>query len=386
MQDIKFLRGQIDIIDRQIVSLFQQRMEISESIAEYKIAHDMPVLDAQREREVMEEKISLVADPALKRDVSHLYENIMCLSRNCQRRVMKRQQRGELEPVFDLSRIRQPVEHPVVAYQGMPGAYSEEAAVRFFGPDVESRGLDHFEDVFQAVEKGKVDYGILPIENSSTGSIRQTCDLLAEYRQYIVGETAVKVEHCLCVVPGAGMDTITHVYSHEQGLFQSDRFLAQHPQWVQVPQLDTAGSARYVAQQGDVTKAAICSRRAAELYGLKILAAHTNHNDTNDTRFAVISAVPELRLGSDKISALFTLPHQSGSLHEVLTIFAVHGLNMVKLESRPLPGHSWEYLFFVEFTGSLTNTGMDGVLRELEQSTADFRLLGNYKANLETQA
>ena len=180
-------------------------------------------------------------------------------------------------------------------------------------------------------------------------------------------------------LPGVRMEDIQTVYSHEQGLMQSDKFLESHRDWRQVPTLDTAGAAREVARSGDRTAAAICSKRAAELYGLQILVEGTNHNAANRTRFVVVSPVVELREGRNKISALFHLPHQSGSLHEILTIFAVQGLNLLKLESRPIPGKNWEYLFFLEFSGDLTAPGMDGVLHELSQLASQFRVLGNFK-------
>ena len=230
--------------------------------------------------------------------------------------------------------------------------------------------------------QGGADYGVVPIENSSTGAIRQVYELLGRYECYIVGENTVKVEHCLMAPHGATLDTITHVYSHEQGLFQCEPFLARHPGWVGVAHGDTAGSAQYVAQTGDITKAAICSSRAAELYGLEILARGVNYNSNNTTRFVVVSPVMELREGADKISAVLSLPDEVGSLHEVLTIFAVYGLNLVKLESRPLPGRSWEYLFFLEFDGSLADPAMDGALQELSQASAEMRVLGNFKSNL----
>ena len=269
--------------------------------------------------------------------------------------------------------------NPRVVYQGEPGAYSEEAAAGFFGEGVQSRGLAWFDDVFEALARGEADYAMLPIENSSTGSIRQVYDLLAQYDFSLVGEWQVKVEHCLAVLPGVKLEDIETVYSHEQGLMQCDRFLDRHPVWKRVPTLDTAGSAKQVKETGDRTAAAICSKRAAKLYGLDILACPINHNTANFTRFVAVSPRLELREGRDKIGAVFTLPHQAGSLHEILTIFAVSGLNLVKLESRPIPDRGWEYRFFVEFSGDLTAPGMDGVLHELSQLSADFRVLGNFR-------
>ena len=208
---------------------------------------------------------------------------------------------------------------------------------------------------------------------------RSVYDLLAQYDFSLVGEWQVKVEHCLAALPGVGMEDIKTVYSHEQGLMQCDRFLDGHPGWKRTPTLDTAGSARQVAHTKDRTAAAICSKRAAKLYGLNILACPINHNTANFTRFMAVSPRLELRQGRDRIAAVFSLPHQSGSLHEILTVFAVHGLNLVKLESRPIPDRGWEYRFFVEFTGDLTAPGMDGVLHELDQLSADLRILGNFK-------
>lgn len=281
-----------------------------------------------------------------------------------------------------MAAVRPPVECPQVVYQGVAGAYSEMAALAFFGEGARLQGLDRFEDAFEAIQRGEADYAVLPIENSTTGAIRQVYELLAQYEHYIVGEDTVKVEHCLMAPKGATLDTITRVYSHEQGLFQSDRFLSQHPDWEQIPFEDTAASARYVAQTGDITRAAICSARAAELYGLEILHRGTNHNGSNTTRFVVISPRMELRPGADKIAAVLSTPHEVGSLQRILTVCLLHGLNLVKLESRPIPEKSWEYLFFLEFTGSLTAPGMDAALEELSRSTSYLRILGNFQSNL----
>lgn len=386
MSKLDDLRGQIDAIDRQLVALFTQRMAVTEQVGEYKKSVGMPVLDNGRQRQVLESKAALVEEAALKTDVTELFETIMGISRRQQRRLVREE--GE-DPGYakiqeSLRQRREPVKNPVVYYQGEPGAYSEQAGINFFGRDVNIKGVPQFEDVFLAIRDGKADYGVVPIENNSTGAIRQIHDLLAKYEFHLVGETTVQVEHCLVAPKGATFETITHVYSHEQGIFQSEQFLNQFP-WTPVTHMDTAGSARYVAQTGDITKAAICSSRAAELYGLEILAQGVNYSSINTTRFVVVSPKLELRPGADKISAVVTTPHESGCLHEILSIFKVNGLNLVKLESRPIQGKSWEYMFFVEFTGSLTAPGMDGILHELSQTAAEFRVLGNFVTNLETQ-
>ena len=383
MENLQSLRGQIDEIDRQLVELFRQRMDVTRRVGLYKQAHHLPVLDQERERQVLRNKGELAGEE-LRPAVTTLFQTIMALSRRQQRDMLgeRADNPGLRRYLAARAGVRPPVERPRVVYQGVPGAYSEQACLNFFGPQVETEGLEQFEDAFLALKEGRADYAVLPIENSSTGAIRQIYDLLSQYEYFIVGETTVRVEHCLMALPGATLDTITHVYSHEQGLFQCEQYLAGHPGWHTVPQ-DTAGSARMVAASGDPTKAAICSARAAQLYGLNILARGVNHNSHNTTRFVVVSPRLELREGADKISTLFMLPPESGTLHEILTIFAIRGLNLVKLESRPVPEHSWEYLFFLEFNGHLDQQVTADVLHELAQTTGDFRVLGNFRSNLD---
>ena len=381
MTELEGYRQEIDRIDGELVRLFLERMAVTGKVGEYKQRAGIPVLDAGREKQVIAAKTALTDDPARKADIAALYESIMAISRRQQRHLVHEgaEDAGYAAWLADRARAREPVAQPRVVYQGEPGCYSEEAAAGFFGDNVDSRGLAWFTDVFAALERGEADYAVVPVENSSTGSIRQVYDLMAQYRYSIVGEWQVKVEHCLMALPGVELSDIKTVYSHEQGLMQSEKYLDAHRDWKRVPTLDTAGSAKLVAETGDRTAAAICSRRAARLYGLNILAEGVNYNSMNHTRFAVVSPVPELRPGRNKISAMFRLPHQSGSLHEILTIFAVQGLNLLKIESRPIPGRGWEYLFFLDFTGDLAADGMDGVLHELSQLAAEFRILGNYK-------
>ena len=383
MDELQNLRRDIDAIDRELVELFRRRMDVTARVGAYKRERGIPVLDQERERQVLRNKGELAGEE-LRPAVVTLFQTVMALSR--------RQQRDMLGQGADNPGVRrwrearyaqrQPIPAPRVAYQGEPGAYSEQAALDFFGGSVRAAGLEQFEDCFLALREGRADYAVLPIENSSTGAIRQIYDLLTQYECYMVGETTVKVEHCLMALPGASLESITHVYSHEQGLFQCERYLNAHHGWKQVPQADTAGSAKMVADSGDLTKAAICSARAAELYGLEILARGINHNTQNTTRFVVVSPRLELRPGADKVSTLFVLPHEAGSLHEVLTVFAVHGLNMVKLESRPMPGRSWEYMFFLEFTGAPGDPAVGDALHELAQTTGEFRVLGWFPSNL----
>lgn len=279
-------------------------------------------------------------------------------------------------------KVRDVVENPHVVYQGAPGAYSEMAARKFFGADVKTTGFPNFEDSFIAIKNGTADYAVLPIENSSTGAIRQVYDLLIEYECYMVGETTVPIAHCLVGMPGASIDDIDSVYSHEQGLFQCEKFLDQYPSWERVPFGDTAGSAKMVSESGDIHKAAICSSRAAELYNLKILKEGIQTRGKNTTRFVVVSPRMELREGRNKLCLSFTVKHDADSLHRALSIFANHQIKLLHVESRPVLEKNWEYMYFLELTGNLTDPGMEEIMFSVRDVTSDMRLFGNYVSNL----
>lgn len=384
MTELERCRREIDRIDRELVALWQERTAITDRVGRYKQEHGMKVLDSAREAEVLEGKKALVSDPDLRQDVVTLYEAIMSISRRRQRRLCTESDTWVRRYLQEAAFARDPVENPRVLYQGEPGAYAEEAAVGFFGEGCDRRSLPQWEAVLEALVRDEADYGVLPIENSSTGSINQVYDLLAKTGAYIVGEQTVKVDHCLMAPRGASLEGIRQVCSHEQGLFQCEGYLKAHPQWERRAMLNTAAAAKAVSQSRDVTLAAIGSRRAAALYGLEVLAEDINDNHSNYTRFVVVSRVMERRPGRNKVSALFTVPHRSGTLHQIMTVFAVAGLNMMKLESRPVPGRNWEYLFFVDFAADLTRPGMDEVLLELCQSAEGFRVLGNYKGAEDT--
>lgn len=279
-------------------------------------------------------------------------------------------------------KIRDVVENPCVVYQGEPGAYSEMAARNFFGKDVNSKGLKQFEDSFVALKEGKADYAVMPIENSSTGAIRQVYDLLIKYECYMVGETTVPIEHCLVGMPGATLDDIDSVYSHEQGIFQCEQFLDNYPTWKRVPYGDTAGSAKMVSESGDIHKAAICSSRAAELYNLEILKPSIQTKKNNTTRFVVVAPMMELREGRNKLCLAFSVKHEADSLHQVLSIFANHELKLIHIESRPVLERNWEYMYFLELSGNLTDPGMEDIMMAVKHATTDFRIFGNYVSNL----
>lgn len=384
MRDLQQCRAEIDRLDRQIVALFEERMAVCREVGAYKVAHHLPVLDEERERQVLQAKAELLQDADLRPQVIALFETIMAGSRSLQRRMVTETdpaKAGDLEAYQAMRHWSgQPLTEQRVLYQGQPGAYCEEAAMGFFGDDCQRMNLKTWDGVFRGVKEGFGDFGVVPIENSSTGSINDVFDLLGQFGCYIVGEQIVPVRHCLVALPDASMDTITDVYSHAQGFAQCRPFLGEHPKWEHHEMVNTAVAAKFVAESGDSTKAAIASRRAAELYGLQILQSAINENVRNYTRFLIVAAEPRFPDDANKISVRFTIPHREGSLCRILQIFAQAGLNLEKLESRPVPESRWEYSFYADFTGNLRREEMDRGIRELIDAASSFRILGNYKA------
>ena len=269
-----------------------------------------------------------------------------------------------------------------VGYQGVPGAYSHLALRQYFaGRPVEARNYMLFEDVINAVMKGEIRYGVLPIENSSTGGITELYDLVRRYGAFIVGEKIVKVEHCLLAWPGAKLEDIREVYSHPQGFSQCRTFFKEHPAMRQFNYFNTAKAAELVAEKKTGYMAAVAGAQAAEQYGLAILARGINTNQSNYTRFIVISRERELVPEADKITLIVSLKHQPGSLYRVLSHFARYQINMTNIESRPIPGRPWEYYFHMYITGHLTDPAVQKALGDLPEDTTECKILGNYPAD-----
>ncbi len=375
MQDIETLRKQIDEIDSQLLPLFLSRMECSRGVAEYKRANNMPILDKAREKQILDGKIAKVADK-LKIPVRDFFASIMKISRMAQARELL-SSKAHTEWLSDLE-IGVPISDPIVAYQGIPGANSETALIKFFGENTAKTNVMTFGEVLDAVECGDADYGVLPIENSSTGSISGAYDLLEKRNFYIIGEVRVDIDHCLVGLKGAELRDIRSVYSHEQGYMQCKAFFKNYPKMEFQPYYNTAIAAKMIAGLGDVSNAAIADRRTAKLYGLDILADNISSIETNITRFIVVSKKGLISPDSNKISILFTLPHESGALCNVLSTFSDNGINLVKIESRPSGIGNFEYLFFIDFEGNLQNPQIADIMAEISVSTASFRILGNY--------
>lgn len=363
MRELESCRREIDEIDAELVRLFERRMGVCRDVALYKQAHYMDILNAAREETVLKSRAQQVSDPALVQSVMALFTEIMRLSREEQRRYLEAQTQTRL-----------------IAYSGVPGAYSECAVVGFFGEDCERVSFKTFDEVFAAVADGKARYGVVPVENSSSGSINDVYDLLGKYACHIVGEQLVRVEHCLLGVPGAKVSDITQVFSHEQGFAQCPKFLGEHPDWVTTPYFNTAIAARHVAEMGDKRYAAIASRLAAKHYGLDVIAPDIHTFDGNHTRFVIVSASPTPIGIPDKATVTFTLRHERGTLMRALSSFVAMGMNMTHIESRPLHNSNWEYCFYVDLTGNLRESNLGVLMGSLQGDCENCRLLGAYHA------
>jgi prephenate dehydratase len=268
-----------------------------------------------------------------------------------------------------------------IAFQGEPGAYSEAAAYEHFGPEIKTLPCAAFEGVFEAVNRGECTYGFIPIENSLAGSIHRNYDLILRNTLTIVGEHHFRVSHCLLALPGVSLEEVERVHSHPQALAQCEASLARLGVEC-VAETDTAGSARMLKENGDRHAAALASRRAAEVYGLNVLAESMEDNPANYTRFLALAqeaTPPNITEQTDyKISAVFSLPNRPGSLYNALKIFAQREIDLTKLESRPLAGKPWEYLFYMDFAGHADDPLCKPALEELGQIAPFLRLLGSY--------
>lgn len=374
--DLLELREQIDEIDEQIVELYERRMDISSQVADYKIETGKNVFDKERETEKLNKVRDLVHNDFNKNGIQELFEQIMSMSRKLQYQKLTEQGNTERLPFIAVDELV--AKKVKVVFQGMQGAYSEMAMRSFFGDSVDCFHVDSFRDAMCTIEEGRADFAVLPIENSTAGIVNEIYDLLVEFENYIVGEQIIRVEHCLLALPGASKDMIKTVYSHEQSLMQSARYLKEHPDWEQVSMENNAFAARKVREDGDMSQAAIASENAAKAFGLKVMERGVNQSRTNSTRFIIVTNQKIFLKDAKKVSICFEVPHESGSLYHMLSHFIYNNLNMTKIESRPLEDRNWEYRFFIDFDGNLADSAVKNALRGIREEARNMRILGNY--------
>ncbi len=368
-QQLLAIRGEIDAIDAQLLPLFIQRMQCAARVAEIKRGAGIPVLAPQREQEILD-RVEKQAG-GYGSSARALYSAMMAISRARQHQLL--QGAGALRELERTASRTMPHPPRQVVCQGVEGAYSHQAARRLF-PESPVAFVPDFKQVFQAVDAQPGALGVLPVENSAAGSVTAVYDLILQYRFFIVGSVDVPVSHCLAA---AGPGLVTRVVSHPQGLSQCSEYIESH-KLEAVAYSNTAAAAQYVAQERPAGTAAICSEEAAGQYGLEILERGIQNAENNTTRFVVISKEAVLPENAGKISLCFSLPHTTGSLYNVLERFAMCGLNLTKIESRPIPGSTFEYDFYLDFTGSLHDPQTLDLICALHDELPRFSFLGNY--------
>ncbi|MBE5831042.1 MAG: prephenate dehydratase [Butyrivibrio sp.] len=374
--DLNELRLEIDNVDRQMVELFEKRMDIASRIADYKIANGKKVFDRDRELQKIKAVKELAHSDFNKIGVEELFSQLMSVSRKLQYQKLSDVGASGHLPFIPIDSIDK--KNSRVCYQGAEGAYSELAMKKFFGDDVNCFHVETFRDAMQVLEEGSADYAVLPIENSTAGVISETYDLLTEYENYIVGEQIIEIRHCLMGVKGATLSDIKTVYSHPQSLMQSARFLNQHSDIRQIGMKNNAFAARKVSEDNDRTEAAIASSLAAKIYGLDIIQEGINQADSNSTRFIVVTNQKVFLRGAGKISLCLEIPHEAGALYHIMSHFIYNNLNMTKIESRPIEDKDWEYRFFIDFDGNLEDSAVKNALRGLREEAKMMKVLGNY--------
>ena len=375
--DLSEIRQQIDEIDQELVGLFCRRMSLSAQVADYKKANNLPIFVPARERAILQ-KVAELAGLEMENYTRVLYSMLFELSRSYQSK-----RNGEISPLYQS--ISKAIEEtpklfpqaPTVACQGVEGAYSQIACEKIFkSPFI--MYFKNFEGVFNAIEQGMCQYGVLPIENSTAGSVTKVYDLMIRHNFSIVRTFRLKVDHNLLANPGASLADIKTIYSHEQAINQCSDFLRGLPGVNVVAVENTAMAAEMVAKSGEKDVAALSSRSCAELYGLSCLAASVQDKGNNRTRFICISKNLEIYPGSDKTSIMMVLPHKPGALYKVLARLYTLGINVTKLESRPIPDREFEFMFYFDLDTSIYSEEYVQLMCELDELCEEFKYLGSY--------
>ncbi len=375
--DLTEIRQKIDGIDQELVRLFCARMNLSAQVADYKKANNLPIFVPARERAILQ-KVAQMAGPEMENYTRVLYSMFFELSRSYQSK-----RNGEISPLYQT--ISQAIEHtpklfpqnPIVACQGVEGAYSQIACEKIFKSPL-IMYFKSFDAVFNAIEQGMCQYGILPIENSTAGSVTKVYDLMIRHNFSIVRTFRLKIDHNLLANPGAALSDIKTIYSHEQAISQCSDFLHSLPGVNVVPVENTALASEMVAKSGSKEVAALSSRSCAELYGLQCLAASVQDKGNNRTRFICISKNLEIYPGADKTSIMMVTPHKPGALYKVLARLYTLGINVTKLESRPIPDREFEFMFYFDLETSIYSEEYVQLMCELDELCEEFKYLGSY--------
>ncbi|MGL5330403.1 MAG: chorismate mutase [Peptostreptococcaceae bacterium] len=356
-------RIEIDEIDREMTKLFEARMNVVKKVSKYKLENNIQVYQSDREQKVISKNIGYLNNEEYTQILIAYYKNLMSLSRSVQDTEIVKSRENDL----------------TIGYQGVIGSFSEEAMYKYFKQINKYKNYNKFEDLFKGLDKEEIDYAIVPIENSSTGGITKIYELLKKYNFYIVAEECIRINQNLIGIKGSSIDEIQEVYSHPQGFEQSSETLKNYVNMKFIPHLNTAISAKLVSDLNDKTKAAIASSRAAEIYNLEILKSNINDVKDNYTKFAIVAKTLEIKDGSNKSSIIFSIEDKVGSLQNILNNFTLNGINLMKIESKPNKHIPWEYLFYVDFEGSIEDKNIVDTLKFIESKSKYLKFLGSYK-------
>ena len=372
------IRNEIDLIDKELVSLFIRRMNCSAQVAEYKKQNNLPVLDASRERALLS-KISDLSGEEFEEYSRTLYSTILSLSRSYQHKASNESSMlyNEITEALESTPKLFP-ERATIACQGVEGAYSQIAAERLFNaPDIVF--FSNWEKVFSAIEAGLCRYGVIPIENSTAGSVKRVYDLMISKNFKIVRSVRIKINHCLLAKKGTKLSDITEIFSHEQAINQCSSFLASLGNKVKITAVEnTARAAQIVAESDRTDIASLSSNSCASLYSLETLISSVQDNGNNHTRFICITNKTEIYPGADRTSLMIVAPHKPGSLYKILSRFNALGINLLKLESRPIPERDFEFAFYFDLESSVYSPRLAALLAELERECDEFSYLGSY--------
>ena len=371
MDELQRLRSEIDLIDKELIELFEKRMGVVLGVAEYKRSHCADVLQSSREDEVLQKAVDSLKDKGYADCTKRLMVELMDISKDLQRKKIKQ---GVLLKEYD----RRPLDiNGKRGYYGDVGSNSQQAMIDFFGSD-EGVSFSTFEDVFIALKNDDIKYGVLPIENSSTGAITEVYDLLRKYDFFVVGEQWQGINHCLLGVEGAKIEGIKEIYSHPQAITQCDSYLSGG-KWKLIPYKSTASSAKLVSQSGDKSKAAIASIRNAKLYGLSVLAENIQSQYCNYTRFIVIGKHMLDSADSDKTSIVFALNSTPGALFNALKVFAKNKINLINIQSIPVENTPERYYFYVDLEYPCNSSKLNEALEYVAEVSSFFEVIGEYK-------
>lgn len=374
--ELSEIRGKIDAVDEQMLRLFLERMELAEQVADYKSREGLPIANREREREIMARMTEAAGEK--ERYAYHLFSTLFQLSRSRQAELLSAptrvgaQVRASVETGSDVF-----PQTGMIACQGVEGANSQAACDKLL-PRGNLVYVKSFGAVASAVESGLCKFGVLPVENSSNGSIRAVYDLLQHKRLNVVRSIRLCIRHELLALPGTRMEDITEIYSHEQAIGQCSRFLDSLNGVRVIPCGNTAAAAKMVAERKDKHLAALSSPACAELYGLTTLRDDVQDSENNYTRFFCVAKDPAIYAGANRISLIFACNNKPGALYDILSKPAALGINMTKLESCPVTGRNFEFIFFIELEASVRDPGVLPMLEEMERSSQSFQFLGSY--------